>query len=285
MTALGPARGHRIVVLVIDNDVAQSARAVVADFAAGFPWPARYCVEDTRGLSHVRNRAVREALALQADFVAFIDDDELVSGDWLEHLLAVQREYAADVVTGPVVPRYDPGVPGWVVAGGFFERPRHATGTRLESARSGNCLIRSTLLNSTADPFDARFAFSGGEDTHFFRRVRASGAVIVWADGAVVTERVPASRGRLGWLLRRAYAGGSSFTVSQRLDAPPIVWVASALARGIARSLEGTLLLGPGLVGGRASTTRALQRVSVGLGALAGLIGRLPEPYRGGDDA
>jgi glycosyltransferase involved in cell wall biosynthesis len=65
------------------------------------PWPLRYVVEPRRGLSFVRNRAISEARAARADFVAFLDDDEVATAPWLTELLRVQGRYAADVVTGP----------------------------------------------------------------------------------------------------------------------------------------------------------------------------------------
>src|SRR5262245_23547681 len=62
-------------VIVVDNDRAETARPVVAAaIIESFPVPITYCVEPRQSIARARNRAVATATA---DFIAFIDDDEL----------------------------------------------------------------------------------------------------------------------------------------------------------------------------------------------------------------
>ena len=107
--------------------------------------------------------------------MAFVDDDEWPEPGWLSALLRTQREYGADIVAGPSVPIYEPPEVDWIVKGGFFERPRFATGTRLDNARTSNVLIASRVLEAIDPAFDDRFGMTGGEDTHFFARARRAG--------------------------------------------------------------------------------------------------------------
>ena len=72
LASLEPAEaGLRVV--VVDNDAAGSARAVV-DGLEGFPWAIEYAVEPRRGISAARNAAVRRAGAVDIVNLSMWDD-------------------------------------------------------------------------------------------------------------------------------------------------------------------------------------------------------------------
>jgi len=266
-------------VIVVDNDPDGTARGAVCAARAAFRWPVSYEIETQKGISFARNRAVRLALAWKADLVAFLDDDETVSPGWLDQLLAVHQRYLPDVVAGQVVPSYGPGVADWVVAGRFFERPRHSTGTLVTCAITANCLISARLLADSVEPFHPAFAIGGGGDTHFFRQAHAKGASIVWADGAIAYERVPASRATVRWLLARAYRGGTSFALSERLLHQTRTWMLLRMCTGALRGLQGLGLLLPSLFLGKAGIVRALRTACAGAGLMTGTLGMSYREY------
>lgn len=268
-----------VVVVVVDNDAAGSARAVVEAARGAVGWPLLYAVESRRGISYARNGAVEVALGAGADFVAFVDDDEVVAPAWLDELVAAQARYRADIVAGPVLPRYDPGLPNWVARGGFFEQPRHETGAALTFAATNNVLIASRLLSGPERAFDESFALTGGEDTHFFMRARAAGARMVWADGAVVEDTIPVSRATVRWLLRRHFREGNSIVWCERALRRDRAWVAVRAAKAVARVGQGALLLPAGVLRGRAGVVSALCRVARGMGALSALWGVRYQAY------
>lgn len=268
-----------ISVIVVDNDPAATARGTVCDAQVALRWPLSYEVEAQEGISFARNRAVHTALSWKADLVAFLDDDETVSPGWLDQLLRVHQQYGADVVAGPVVPSYEPGVADWVVAGRFFERPRHSTGTPVKCAITANCLISARLLADSAEPFHPAFAIGGGGDTHFFRQAHARGARIVWADGAMAYERIPASRATVRWLLARAYRGGASFALSERLLHQTRTWMLLRMCTGALRGLQGVGLLLPSLFLGKAGIVRALRTACAGAGLMTGTLGMSYREY------
>jgi glycosyltransferase involved in cell wall biosynthesis len=198
----------RLAMVVVDNDPAGSAAAVVQAFSSRAAVPLQHAHEPEANIARARNRAC--ALA-QGQFVAMIDDDELPGPDWLVQLLGTLQASGADGVLGPVRPHYGVQPPGWVLRGGFCERARHATGTPLRRARelrTGNLLIRRESLLAEDGPFDPGLGRSGGEDTDFFRRRLARGDTYVWCDEAPVWEDVPAERLTRGYFLRRAWVRG-----------------------------------------------------------------------------
>jgi len=267
--------------VIVDNDATGPARAACESHASDFVLGLRFEVEPTRGITHARNRGVAAA-GDDVDFIAMLDDDEVVEPDWLATLLRVQMACGADVVTGPVVPHFPAPPPAWVRDGRFFDRPRHPTGHEVPQAYTGNVLARRAVFEATGR-FDDRFALTGGEDLQFFRRARRLGHRIVWADDAVVREWVPASRVNVPWLLRRAYRAGSTLGLVDREqgDGP---WARPArVVRGAGRLTQGVLLMPVAMLAPatrRVRVVRALMLVWRGAGMIAGVFGGRYEEYR-----
>ncbi|MBW1684364.1 MAG: glycosyltransferase [Deltaproteobacteria bacterium] len=266
-------------VVVVDNDPEGSAREVCEDARSWLSAPLVYIVEKRRGIPQARNAALAASLA-HSHFLAFADDDEVPEPDWLAELLRVQHARNADAVAGPVLPRFEPGAARWLTRGGLFERPRHATGARIDTAYTCNVLVRTAALAQMDALFDERLALSGGSDSEFFERFAASGRRIVWADTAVVHEWVPASRLSVRWLLARAFRVGCASAGIERRRVVPRRSRTWHLANGCWCILKGALLLGLAALRGRVAAVRALRLVWYGAGRLHGLRGFAYEEYR-----
>jgi succinoglycan biosynthesis protein ExoM len=271
-------RVERLEIVIVDNDPDGSARATV-DAIETMPFILRYVHEPRRGISFARNRAVAEA-APDSDWIAFLDDDEEPEPGWLDELLRVQAAHGADVVAGPVPPRFEVAAPRWVLRGRFHEPPRHATGTVLPYADTGNVLVRASLFRDFPAPFAPSLALAGGEDTHFFLRVARAGHRIVWADEAVAWEWVPPSRVRLPWLLRRAFRRGNTWALLERELDPGLRIRARRIVRGAGRIARGAVLLPIGMMRGRHAVVDALRGICFGAGSLAGVAGYRYDEYR-----
>lgn len=193
-------------VVIADNDRERSAESVVREFAASAAFKVTYCSEPRQNIALARNKTLEHA---EGDFIAFIDDDEYPCPDWLVELLGSLRAHNADGVLGPVRPHFEETPPDWAVRGGFFERPRHATGYRidLKEARTGNLLFARRILDGVSPVFREQFG-TGGEDVDFFRRMMEQGRVFIWCDEAPVFESVPPSRANRRYLLRRGLLRG-----------------------------------------------------------------------------
>ena len=160
-----------IEIVVVDNDVGQSATQVISEFSKDFNGNLKSFSLGTPNISLARNAGIAAAAGR---FIVMIDDDELPMNDWIFKLVETQVKFKADIVFAPVLPDYHVGVPDWIVSGGYFDRRRFKTGTVVDyrDARSGNVLIRREILDTNSEisnvdsvPFDASFGRSGGEDT------------------------------------------------------------------------------------------------------------------------
>ncbi len=262
--------------LVVDNDAAGSAARVLDRFRAALP--LRDFVEPRRNIAHARNLALAEA---RGRWVAFVDDDEEVGEGWLASYWSCVEGRDADGWFGPVLPALESVRTPWLDAERFYGRPRHETGTPLgvPDLSTSNALVRRSWLEVRR--FDPSFGRSGGSDTELFARLLRAGARFEWCDEAVVTDHVPASRHRPGWLVQRAFRGG---VVTTRLERRWRSGIAADFERG-ARALAGIAVCAAWLplaaCAGRPRATRALMRAAVQVGHLWALLGGGYEEYRG----
>jgi len=143
------------------------------------------------------------------ELVAFVDDDEEPSSDWLRKLYEVLIEYGVDGVLGPVVPSFEEHAPAWAVKGGVFRQPKFETGEVVNwmAAGIGNALIKREVLLELSGPFRPQFG-AGGEDRDLLRRAMSRGRVFIWSAEAVCHEPVPPERTRVVFQLRRALLRG-----------------------------------------------------------------------------
>ncbi|HUN92070.1 MAG TPA: glycosyltransferase family 2 protein [Burkholderiaceae bacterium] len=198
-------------VIIVDNDAAGSARAVVEEkIAAKPPYPIHYAIQPQRGIAITRNMTVAMA---SGDWLAFLDDDERAPAAWLRQMVEAAAAYRADGVLGPVVPVVPDDAPAWIRRGTFYDFPRMKSGevVPLNRMRFGNVLLRGEPMRAEPGPFNPAYGLMCGEDGDLLSRMANHGARIVWADEAIVHEPVEAKRLSLHWLLQRALSGGQEF--------------------------------------------------------------------------
>jgi glycosyltransferase involved in cell wall biosynthesis len=193
-------------VVVVDNDSLESGKAVIEDFEKTSKITVSYEVEPHQSIAMARNRAVEKAVG---DYVAFIDDDEFPTGNWLLTLFRACRDYAVDGVLGPVKRFFDQPPPQWVIKGNFYERATYATGLVIDwrKGRTGNVLFKRDLFAGDARPF--RPEFRQGEDQDFFHRMIEKGYRFIWCNEAVAYEVVPPIRWKRTFMLKRALLRGA----------------------------------------------------------------------------
>jgi succinoglycan biosynthesis protein ExoM len=268
----GKRRGVSLV--VIDNDPRGSSQQSVEAVKACFLGSVIYRVEPQEGYASVRNAAV--AAAADAEYVAFIDDDEIPEFGWLDELHKARERFGADVVAGAVVTDFPPGTPAWFQGSGVMnsEQPNLDTGASMAWCATSNVLVARRVFESIPNGFDSRFDVTGGEDTHFFARAQVAGFRIIWTNEARVRELIPLQRTRTRWILRRAARTGNNKTLveSEVLRSPQIIALRFAKALGMLTIGASTAGLGV-IRRDRAITLRGLQRCAEGGGALVGFAG------------
>jgi succinoglycan biosynthesis protein ExoM len=196
-------------VVVVDND----ARATAGDVVEPFRGRLRlyHFVQPVRGLTNARNMAVERSVGR---YVAFIDDDEWPSPDWLANLHRMATNRGADAVFGPVLVKFAEGVPRHVRGCWLFthQLPEHGAPVPWQKTRTANAYVRRAALPNPSRPFRDVFNLTGGEDCDLFKRMLDNGAVVIAAADAVVYEHRPLRRSNTLWCLRRAFRNGGMET-------------------------------------------------------------------------
>src|SRR3954454_12173840 len=268
--------------LVVDNEAAERAGAdVAAEFFRSGNLRGLCVLESRRGNCNAINKAfdvARRSFATALYFL-MIDDDEVATPEWLERMVDAAERTGADIVGGPVFPRFESSDAAGLAEHPAFRPAYDTSGWVPMIYGTGNCLVRRTVFDRIDNAaFDLRFNFLGGGDTDFFARCRQAGFTFYWEQAAVILEGIPARRTQPAWLAARSLRIGAINYLIERKHA--------AVLGGLRVSLKTTGIFGLSLI--RTSVLLAsCARFSVAMHPLLVACGRVlaalrlvPEQYR-----
>lgn len=259
--------------VVVDNDPAGSATATCRNRSI----VQTYIIEPNPGISHARNTAIENSL--WSDFIIFVDDDEVVAENWVDIMVRAAVSFKAEAVAGPVLSQLPKGCPAWIRDSGLFDRARHATGTEMSEAGSGNLLFSTSvfLKRDKSRWFNADFGLTGGGDAELTRRFVREGLRIVWCDEGWAAEEVPATRASLRWLVRRQMRLAS---VDYRLQGKKQFKRSQALIKGTVRIFYGSARLLTGYFATRRIAAPYFRMTFRGVGFVTAAFGTRIVEYK-----
>jgi glycosyltransferase involved in cell wall biosynthesis len=273
---------RRFAVVIVENDALRSESApVAAEFLHAGKIHGLCLVEPRQGNCYAINAAFETALTMFPGATNFlmIDDDEIAAPDWLELMVRAAESSGADLVGGPVFPKFNDDTKLGLRHHPAFRPAYDRSGPVPVIYGCGNCLITRPVFARLGDPaFDLRFNLLGGGDTDFFVRCRQAGMKFHWAAEAVITETVPDSRTYPGWLaLRGLRIGAINYHIEVKAAR-----TAPARLKLLAR-MFGRLPLSLVRAGRLVLTQRAIiavHPVTVAAGSALAAIGIEPQPYK-----
>ncbi len=234
-----------LVVAVADNDQAlHEGLDTVAALPDDYRWKVVSSAVEHRGISFSRNTATRLALAESPDLIAFIDDDEWPSPNWLEELYRVQRDTGADAVGGPTLPVFPDSATETQKRDPYFGADLNLPdGSACQLEAAGNFLVKASVLRDMQpEVFNPAFALSGGEDLAFFTQMKQAGLAMHWAAEARVFESVPEERLSPDWMRRRVMLIANSRVHVMSLLEPGILPAAVRCLKTAALFVQATLV-------------------------------------------
>lgn len=221
--AMGLKKKHAVHVILVDNNSNSENREryvnlvnIFSDFIS-----IEYLLEIRQGRSNACNSGVAKC---SSKWVAFIDDDETLSTDWIETALQLIQSEEFSYYGGHVLPNWEVPPPPWLpihrgqfrgVLGWIELSDVNISYDEFNASLcGGNMLVNREIYLKIGgfSVFLGRGANNllGGEDGEFHRRLKRSGAKGLYCPQLTVEHWVPASRMTVEYHRRWAYWSGAS---------------------------------------------------------------------------
>lgn len=205
--------------LLIDNCSTDNTALIAHEFATRFPVIRyHYFLEEQQGLSHARNRGIKEA---KGEILVYLDDDAFIGKEFALELLKFYDARPEIVCTGgKTIPQFENGKPTWmspflmplVAAVDMGDKPKLFPFNRFPIG--ANMAIRRSMIDEVG-LFDVNLGrkgknLQGGEEKDIFNRIRAKGKQLWYLPTTVAHHVIPASRTTIHFIRRQAHGIGYS---------------------------------------------------------------------------
>jgi succinoglycan biosynthesis protein ExoM len=199
-------------VIIVDNDLNESARPIVNNFGLKQQCDISYFVQPEKNISLTRNLALDK---IKGEYVFFIDDDEYAEENWMSTHFNNLIKYNADAAFGKVISYFSEITPEWIKKCMVYQRNTNPSGLEPANMNTGNCIIKSELFIKKGYRFDREYGITGGSDYQLFSKIVKDGYKLISCFDAVTYEYVSDSRANIKWLIRRVARTGNNFSRTQ----------------------------------------------------------------------
>jgi len=197
-------------VIIADNDEVDSARELIQSYTINSSLDIYYVHAPKNNISLARNACLENADE-GADWLAFIDDDEVASPEWLGNLVTCAQQTGSDVVFGPVFAQYPDFAPAWMREGDYHSNIPERRNGIVQTGHTCNALVKWKHKDFRMQRFLLEKGRTGGEDTEFFFRFWRLGAKMEICTEAVVFESIAPERLSVDWIKKRKFRSGQSY--------------------------------------------------------------------------
>lgn len=256
--------------LIIDNESAPKAYQTVLKETEGFTWPVHYVHEPVPGVPSARNRALEEVG--KEGYLAFVDDDETVSPDWLLELVAVAKDTGATFVQGPVQHLSEDRAKNWWLRTQFFAQRRFADRAPRKESWTNNLLLDLDFVSRHGLRFDERLRFNGGEDTLFTQDIIRAGGTGAFAAKAWVSEIQSPERLTWSWAVDRQFRCGQTRALTQLLRRSLPWSISYCLVRSFAMTVVAFAWLASSVVLGRRGIANFVALLARASGVMTAML-------------
>ncbi|MBR3937148.1 MAG: glycosyltransferase [Bacteroidaceae bacterium] len=200
--ALGTLEHSAYEIILVDNNCTDNTRSEVDHFCNVFPQVTlRYFVETNQGLSHARNRGIRES---KGDILVYVDDDATVNPEYLKTYADWFASHPeTDAAGGPIIPHYETGSePKWMtyfikrlLTGYLYfgDKARPFPGDNYPGG--GNAAYRASVFEKVG-LYNVQLgrngdSLTGGEEKDIFDKMKREGMQFVYLPNAILYHSIP----------------------------------------------------------------------------------------------
>jgi glycosyltransferase involved in cell wall biosynthesis len=211
-------------ILVVDNASTDATYDIVMKKQNELSIPLRYILEPKIGLHYGRHRGAKEA---RGKYVAYLDDDMIVSDEWVRGIESLENN-TADAVVGRIFPKWEAKPPKWLlkmIRGGVFgflgilDLGPDRKEINFSMAFGGNLFIRKELVfdlggfHPDGMPKDM-LRYRGDGETGLMHNFARKGLKVYYDPTSFVYHLIPRERMSVNYLCQRAYNQGISDSFS-----------------------------------------------------------------------
>lgn len=205
-------------ILIIDNNSTDQTVQTFKELATTSQHQLYYFKEENQGLSHARNRGIKEA---RGKFIAFVDDDAEAEVDYIKNMITIITQHQlVQVFGGKTIPSFESSPPKWLST---YLMPLYAQlnlGNSFKKMKKGqfpvgaNMVFKKDILPNN-EPFDTDLGRNGeslesGEEKHLFNELRKNNIIPYYAPNCQVKHLIPEKRLSLDYIKKQALGTGKS---------------------------------------------------------------------------
>lgn len=231
--------------IVIDNNSVDDTQAVLNEIGNQSDSTVRCVFEDKMGISHARNRGIREA---RGEIIAFTDDDVIVDKHWIQRIDSAFKEHDdAACVGGRILPIFEIPKPKWLKSKlymflGLLDHGDSPAYLDVPDIWGANFAVKSEMFKKYG-LFDSKLGrrpgkLYSGEETEFLWRLKSGGEKLLYYPLSIVYHYVPAHRMSKNYLRKWRFDQGElEATLVGDAKYSKIMWVPSLTTGQLARQL------------------------------------------------
>ncbi|MEX1002984.1 MAG: glycosyltransferase family 2 protein [Crocinitomicaceae bacterium] len=191
-------------IVLVDNNSPGNTKTIAQQFIADNPQlKVSYHLETNQGLSHGRNRGIKEA---KGKYISFIDDDAFLANDYLEKIYNYFEESPKVVAIGSkILLHYEETIPNWEnkylnsLLGYFNLGDEEKFFSKGDYPRGSNMSFRIAIFEKVGD-FNTDLGrkgvnMAGSEEKDIFQRIYKHPELkVLYVPDAIVYHCVPLER-------------------------------------------------------------------------------------------
>ena len=207
-------------IILINNNSTDSTESECERFQSDFPQiEFHYFVEKNKGLSHARNRGIKEAAG---DVLVYVDDDATVNREYLQaYSTFLEQNLQAMAAGGPVIPVYETQKPEWMshftsqlVTGYLYKGNRVLEFKGGKYPGGGNSAYRKSVFEKTGfynvDLGRKGDSLIGAEEKDIYDKMRSFGMKYYYLPDAILYHIIPETKLTKEYFNRLTYSIGKS---------------------------------------------------------------------------
>ncbi len=208
-------------IIVVDNGSSDDTKKVCRRFQDNPNF--RYVLEPCLGLSHARNRGVKES---RSPVVAFTDDDAILDTGWVSNLINAFNDTTVAAAGGPILPIFEELLPNWFDSSLLPLYSCRDRGGEIMDLEAGQFFYGTNMAIKKEIVIEVGGFLTGlgrkgkrllsDEELALFNEIEKAGYKKRYMPKCIVYHVISKERLRITWLMRRFYWLGRGEGIRRR---------------------------------------------------------------------